>query len=84
VDALDHAVSWNTPPVRFLGPRSLREAVARWVRDYREVGAEMISFGTVALSRRISGDPWLSAFDAPARIGDRASISSSGSCTGRT
>jgi methylase of polypeptide subunit release factors len=73
VDALDHAVNWNTPPVRFLDPRSLREAVARWVGHYREIGAGMISFGTVVLRRRSSGDPWLSALDAPAPVGEHGS-----------
>jgi hypothetical protein len=31
VDPLEHAVSWNAPPIRFLDPESFRETVARWL-----------------------------------------------------
>jgi SAM-dependent methyltransferase len=73
VDPIEHAANWNTPPVRFLDPDSLRETMARWVRYYRTIDAGMISFGTVVLRRRESGDPWLSALEAPVAIGERAS-----------
>ncbi len=72
VDPLEHAVSWNTPPIRFLHPESFRETVARWVGYYRTIGAGMISFGAVVLRRRDTGHPWLTAFEAPAAFGGRA------------
>jgi methylase of polypeptide subunit release factors len=73
VDPVDHAMNWNVPPVRFLDPQSLRETVARWVGHYRAIGAGMISFGTVVLRRRDSGIPWLTALEAHAAVGERAS-----------
>jgi methylase of polypeptide subunit release factors len=73
LDALDHAVTWNTPPVRFLDPQALRETVARWVGYCGEIGAEQISFGSIVLRRRESGEPWLSVLDAPGAPGERAS-----------
>jgi methylase of polypeptide subunit release factors len=73
LDALEHAANWNSPPVRFLDPDALRETVARWGRYYRSIDARMISFGAVVLRRRESGDPWLSALEAPGALGERAS-----------
>ena len=84
VDPLDHAVSWNTPPVRFLDPDALRETVARWVGYCHEIGAEQVSFGSIVLRRRDSGEPWVTAFDAPVAVGEGASSSSSASSAART
>lgn len=72
LDSLDHAVSWNTPPVRYLDPDSLRETVGRWHRYYRAIGAAKISLGAVVLRRRDSGNPWLTALKAPKAFGERA------------
>jgi methylase of polypeptide subunit release factors len=72
VDAVEHAVNWNTPPVRFLDPESLRETVARWARHHRVSGAGMISFGTVVLRRRDSGETWVHALKTPGAVGERA------------
>jgi methylase of polypeptide subunit release factors len=73
VDPLEHALSWNTPPVRLLDPQTLRETVARWVRYCEEIGAERVSFGSIVLRRRNSGEPWVRALEAPGALGDRAS-----------
>jgi SAM-dependent methyltransferase len=72
VDPLDHAVSWNTPPIRFLHPDSFRDTVARWLGYYRAIGAGLISFGAVVLRRRGGGEPWVSTLRAPAAFGGRA------------
>jgi methylase of polypeptide subunit release factors len=72
VDPLDHAVSWNTPPVRSLSPETFRETVGHWLQYYRAIGAELISFGAVVLRRRPSEHQWLTAFEAPTAFGDRA------------
>ena len=73
VDPLEHAVNWNTPPVRFLDQDLLRETIARWAGHYRAIGAGKISFGTVVLRRRESGEPWVSALQTPGPVGERGS-----------
>lgn len=65
-------MNWNVPPVRFLEPDALRRTVSRWVAYYRAIGATLISFGAVVLRAGGSGDPWLSALEAPRPPGARA------------
>jgi methylase of polypeptide subunit release factors len=83
VDPLDHAVSWNTPPIRFLDPDALRETVARWVGYCHQIGAEQVSFGSIVLRRRESGEPWVSALEVPGAPGERASEQLVGVLRGR-
>lgn len=73
LDPLDYAVNWNTPPVRFLSPDSLRETVARWLGYYTDIGAGAVSYGAVILRRRMTGTPWVSSWQAGSAPGDRAS-----------
>jgi SAM-dependent methyltransferase len=72
LDPLDYAVSWNTPPVRFLPPDSLRETVARWLGYYTDIGAGALSYGAVILRRRMTATPWVSSWRAGPAPGDRA------------
>jgi SAM-dependent methyltransferase len=72
LDPLDYSVSWNTPPVRFLSPDSLRETVARWLGYYTDIGAGALSYGAVILRRRMTGTPWVSSWRAGCAPGDRA------------
>jgi methylase of polypeptide subunit release factors len=72
LDPLDYAVSWNTPPVRFLSPGSLRQTTARWLGYYAGIGAGALSYGAVILRRRTTGTPWMSSWRAGSVPGDRA------------
>jgi SAM-dependent methyltransferase len=72
LDPLDYSVSWNTPPVRFLSPDSLRETIARWLGYYTDIGAGALSYGAVILRRRMTGTPWVSSWRAGCAPGDRA------------
>ncbi len=62
---------------------SLRETVARWVGSCEEIGAEQVNFGSIVLRRRDSGEPWVSALEAPAALGERASEQLVGMFTGQ-
>lgn len=72
VDPLDYAAGWNTPPVSFAEPGKVREAVARWIEYYREIGAGALSYGEIVLRRRVSGAPWIQALRARSDTGERA------------
>jgi hypothetical protein len=72
LDPLDYAVNWNTPPVRFLSPDSLRQTVARWLGYYAGIGAGALSYGAVILRRRMTGTAWMSSWRAGSVPGDRA------------
>ena len=72
LDPLDYALSWNTPPVRFLSPDSLRKTVARWLGYYTGIGARALSYGAVILRRRMTGTSWVSPWRAECAPGDRA------------
>jgi methylase of polypeptide subunit release factors len=72
VDAMNHATTWNTPPIRFLEPDVLRDNVARWLSYCETIGARFVSFGAIVLRRRERGNGWVTALKAPASPGDRA------------
>jgi SAM-dependent methyltransferase len=71
-DPLDHAVGWNTPPVRALPPDEFRGTVARWHRYFAEKGIGDISFGAIVLRRRRHETPWTRFTRATAMPGEGA------------
>jgi hypothetical protein len=58
LDAVEHAVTWNSPFTRRMDMAEYSETVRRWYRFYaaHEIGA--LSFGAVLFSRGATGKPW--------------------------